>query len=302
MPKTPVNFQSPYDATSLITFLRDPVTLAFAWKLTPTANSVLTSAIAATTHTKDLTLPGHGATVFRSAGGLNQASAIDEEAGQEGAGLEFEAIFDDTTITQAQVAAGDWDGAKLEIFSFNYKVPNMGQLIEFSGNLGAITEEGQTFKAEARQLTSIARIKIGRLASANCDVKVFGDARCKKVLTAITRTGQAITSVPDTQNTFRASAMSTPTVAYTNGLVTFTSGLNSGRTFEVKAFNNGSSQKEIVFHLDTPYAMAIGDQFTIIEGCDRTLAQCILHANAINFRGLPYITNVEEFNRIDRAA
>jgi uncharacterized phage protein (TIGR02218 family) len=300
MPKTPINYQSPYDATSLITFNQDPVSTGYAWKLTPAATSVLTNAIAATSHTKDLTLPGHGATVFRSAGGLNQVSAVDTESGQESAGLEFEAVFDDAAITAAQVHAGDWDNAKLEIFSFNYKVPNMGQLIEFSGRIGTITEEGPVFKAEARHLTSIARIKIGRLASANCDVKVFGDARCKKDLTALTRTNQNVTSVPDTQNTFRASALASPTIAYTNGKITFTAGLNTGRSFDIKSFDNAT--KEIVLHLDTPFAIAISDKFTIIEGCDRTLAQCIQFANVINFRGVPYIKNVEELNRIERAA
>lgn len=299
MPEVPINYQSPYDATSLVTFLKDPVTQAYAWKLTPRAGSPIANPIGATSHTKSLTLPGHGSLVFRTNGGIIP-SAIDNEAGQEGAGAEFNAVFDDSVITKVAVNAGDWNGAKLEIYLFNYKATKMGQLIEFSGRLGSVREEGVGFKAEARQLTSIARLKIGRLVTAGCDVQVFGDARCKKDLTALTRTGQVVTSVPSAQNTFRASGLSAPTVAYAEGLVTFTSGLNSGRTLQIKSYDNGT--KEIVFHLDTPYAIAINDQFTIIEGCNRTAAQCVQYANKINYRGFDFISNIEEINRIDRAA
>ena len=297
MPETPINYQSPYDANSLITFLRDPVTHAFCWKLTPHSSSVLTGAIGATSHTKNLTLPGHSIT-FRSNGGIIP-TAIDNEAGQEGAGGEFNAIFDDSVFTRASINAGDWNRAKLEIYSIDYKVPDKGQLIEFAGRLGTVREEGQGFKAEARQLTSIARLKIGRLVTAGCDVRVFGDTRCKKDLAALTRTGQVITSVPNTQNTFRASALATPTVAYANGIVTFTTGLNTGRSFDIKSYDNAT--KEVVLHLDTPYAIAVNDQFTIKEGCNRTAAQCAQYSNIINYRGFPFITNIEEINRIDRA-
>lgn len=298
MAETPINYQSPYDATSLITFLQDPVTTAYAWKLTPAAGSVLTNAIGATSHTKDLTLPGHSIT-FRTNGGIIPA-AIDSEAGQEGAGAEFLSIFDDTVLTKNAINAGDWNGAKLEIFLVDYRVPNKGQLIEFAGRLGTVREEGQGFRAEARQLTTIARLKIGRLVTAHCSrVKVFGDSFCKKDLAALTRTARVVTSVSDAQNTFRASALPTPTVAYANGRVTFTTGLNTGRTFQIKSYDN--TTKEIVFHLDTPFAIAVNDQFTIIEGCDRTMTQCVQYGNGINHGGFAYLTNIEEMNRVDRA-
>lgn len=299
MPETPINYESPYDATSLITFLKDPVTQAFAWKLTPRASSPITNPIGATSHTKSLTLPGHGSLSFRTNGGIIP-TAIDNEAGQEGAGAQFDAVFDDTVFTKAAVNAGDWNGAKLEIYLFNYKATKMGQLIEFAGRLGTVREEGGGFRAEARQLASIARLKIGRLVTAGCDVKRLGDSRCKLNLAPFTRTAQVVTSVPSAQNTFRASGLSAPTVAYAEGLVTFTSGLNNGREFPIKSFDNAT--KEIVLHTDTPFAIATSDQFTIVEGCARNIAACVAFANIMNYRGFPYITNIEEINRIERAA
>jgi len=301
--KTPINFSSPYDVTSLITFLEDPVTQAFAWKLTPHPNSILTNAIAATSYSSDLTLPGHGSTVFRSAGGLQEASAIDNESGGEGAGLSFVAFFDDDAITAFQVNAGDWDGAMLSIYSFNYRQLKMGQLIEFEGPIGAMTEEGPTFTSEARQLTSVAKVKIGRLASSMCDAVPFGGPRCKKDLTALTRTGKVVTSLPDADNTrtiFRASALPSPTVSYVEGKVIWTTGNNTGRKSEIKSFTNGT--KELELHEELPLPIAVSDQFTIIEGCDHTWEMCQLYGNATRFKGQPFIKNLEEANRIDRAA
>src|SRR4029077_10638524 len=97
----------------------DPVNLCTCWKLTPSADSILTNAIGATSHTRDLVLPGHS-NIFRRIGGI-EPTAVDTEAGSESAGLTFQAVFDDEAITKVQIGAGDWDGAKLEIFTANYK-------------------------------------------------------------------------------------------------------------------------------------------------------------------------------------
>jgi uncharacterized phage protein (TIGR02218 family) len=299
MPEPVINYQSPYDATSLIAYQAGRAAeTCFAWKLTPHSSSVLTNPIAGTDNTRNLLLPGHGSTLFRSVAGI-VPSAIDVESGQESAGLEFQALFDTSEFTRAAVNAGDWNSAKLEVFELSFRNPKMGQLVSFAGRVGTIREEGRLFKAQATPLTSIGRLKIGRKTGANCDVKVFGDHRCRKDLTALTRSG-TITSVPDSQHTFRASGLASPTVAYDNGRVTWASGNNSGRRAEIKSFDNAT--KEVVLHFDQPLAIQVGDAFTIIEGCNRTPDQCEAYANIINFRGFRYITNIEEINRIIRAA
>jgi uncharacterized phage protein (TIGR02218 family) len=299
VPEPVVNFQSPYTDQSLITYMAGRAAeMCFAWKLTPHASSVLTNPIAGTDNTRNLLLPGHGATVFRSITGITP-SAIDVESGQESAGLEFTAVFDTEEFTRAAVNAGDWNSAKLEVFELSFRYPDMGQLVPFDGRIGTVHEEGRIFTAQATPLTAIGRIKIGRKTGANCDVKVLGDARCKLNLAPYTRTAQTVTAVPDVQHTFRASGLASPTVAYENGQIHWTSGDNAPRKFEIKSYDN--STKEIVLHFDTPFAIESGDVFTIIEGCNRTPDQCEQYANIINFRGFRYITNVEEIQRIIRA-
>src|SRR6185503_12390310 len=297
--KTVINFESPYTEQSLHDFLADPVTLAYCWKLTPRAGSIITTAIGATSHTRDLTLPGHGSLVFRRAGGI-KPTAVDTEAGQESAGLNFLAVFDDDAITPIQLDEGDWDGALLEIFKINYAALKMGQMIEFSGHIGGFTEEGIVFTADARPLTALARIKVGRRASANCDVREFGDpVRCQRSLVDLTHSG-TVTTGDTTGASLRASALPAA-VLFTmlDGKVTFTSGQNAGRTRVVRDWNNSSG--EIIFQKAFPFPIAISDNFTAVEGCNRTEAACLERDNIINYQGLNFMTNIEKFNRIRRA-
>ena len=297
MPKTVINYQSPYVELDLHTFLADPVTQAFCWKLTPRAGGILTNPIGATSHTRDLTLPGHGAVVFRRIGGIDP-TAVDTESGGESAGLDFQAVFDDDAITPLQLEEGDWDGAQLDIYSINYKVPNMGQFIEFSGPIGGFTETGKIFNATARPLTAIARIKVGRRVSANCDAPTYGGPRCNKDLTDQTHTGVAVTTGAS-QDTFRASALPAA-VLFTmlDGTVTFTTGQNAGRSRIVRSWNEANG--EIVVQRPFPYLVAVSDQFTAVEGCPRTAGACTERDNIENFQGFPFITNIERFNQIIR--
>jgi hypothetical protein len=70
------------------------------------------------------------------------------------------------------------------------------------------------------------------------------------------------------------------------GSVTFTSGANAGLSMEVRSFAPGA----IELILPMPRSVAIGDQFTIVAGCDRTMGTCSgRFANLNNFRGEPYI-------------
>lgn len=299
MPKTVINYESPYTAADLKNFIADPVTQAFCWKLTPRADSIIADPIGATSHTRDLTLPGHGALVFRHRGGL-QSTAVDTETAGESTGLNFQAVFDDDAITPQQLEEGDWDGAQLDIYSINYKALKMGQYIEFTGLIGGFTEEGKIFEAVGRPLTSLARIKVGRRASANCDVARYGDSRCKKDLLTQTHDDTVVTT-GGSQDTFRASGLPA-SILFTmvDGIVTFTTGLNDGRSRVVRSWDD--SNGEIVVQKPFPYPVEVDDEFTAIEGCPRTAEACEERDNIENFRGLRHITNLEKFNQIIRAS
>lgn len=267
------------------------------------------AAIGATSHTQDLTLPGHAGVTFKSSGG-GVPTTIDTEAGHESAGLQVESVFDDAAVTEQSVDAGDWAGAKFEIFTVVPKTLSMGQLVEFSGRLGRVETEGQGFRAEARPLTAVAQAQVGRLATAKCDVKNFADKfkenRCKLDPTVPAADGGAITvtgavTAADKSTEFTDSARAEGANYFTFGEVRFTTGPLAGRRFEVREYD--STNKKFVLRRAAPVRIGVGWAYEAIRGCDRTSGTCEgTYANIINYRGEKFITNVEQINKIRRAS
>lgn len=81
------------------------------------------------------------------------------------------------------------------------------------------------------------------------------------------------------------------------GLITFTSGLNVGLSMEVKSYVPG----QITLQLPFPYAVAIGDAYTMHAGCDKSLATCRdRFSNLVNMRAFPYLPGIDKLVQIGR--
>lgn len=79
---------------------------------------------------------------------------------------------------------------------------------------------------------------------------------------------------------------------YSLGVITFTSGANSGLARYVKAYLHASGQVTLIQPLGA--APAAGDAFTIYPGCDKTAGTCqSKFSNVANYRGFPYVPNPE---------
>ena len=74
------------------------------------------------------------------------------------------------------------------------------------------------------------------------------------------------------------------------GLLSWTSGANSGRVMEVKRFTRDDGTSRVELWRSMADAIAPGDAFTISAGCDKTYATCgTKFANGVNFRGFPHM-------------
>jgi uncharacterized phage protein (TIGR02218 family) len=308
MPETVINYVGPYTAQSLLDHIGTPTpTTAVCWKLKPDPASPLCASgleVRATSHDRSLVLPGHGSASFLP-GVAGLPTTIDTESGHESAGLQYETVFNSAGITRESLAAGDWGKARVSIYTVNVAALNMGQLIEFEGFLGRADEEGELWKAEARPLTAVAQAQVGRLTSARCTVKRLGDARCKVNLNALAAGdgGAILVNGTLTQvvsvTRVRASAL-TQTGNYFE-LIKFTSGLLSGREYEVREYD--PVNKEFILR-DPMHALpAVGNTFQATRRCNRDPADCVrIYANITNNRGYRFITNVEHINKIQRAS
>lgn len=81
------------------------------------------------------------------------------------------------------------------------------------------------------------------------------------------------------------------------GVITFTSGLNTGLSMEVRQYVPG----QITLVLPMPYACAIGDDYELVAGCDKLHTTCqVKFSNLVNFRGEPHVPGVDKAVQVGR--
>ena len=116
------------------------------------------------------------------------------------------------------------------------------------------------------------------------------DAGCTLSQAGFGKAGTVATIV--TQGKF-TSAIAAPagSATYALGRLTFTSGLNAGVMRFVRQWDVGSGTFTLI--APAPYALQVGDSFTVYPGCDKTQNTCRKFANLANFGGQPYIPVIE---------
>lgn len=261
-------------------------TFCFCWKLTLRDASVLayTSNIDSVTVDAIEYLPGAGllSTNLRSelGTGIDSASVL--------------GVIDDDTITAADLLNGAWDDARIEIFLVDYTAPADGIIELLTGFVGELRNEIVAFVAEVRSLLQRASQQVGYLCSASCKAQL-GDAACGVVVSD--DVGSGVTSVID-ERTFRDSGLTGAGDGfYKFGLLTWTSGPNTGGVFEVKSYTSATGEFELQ---ETPAAtIANGHDFSVTAGCDKLLATCLAKFdNVLRFRGEPFIPGTDAVLKI----
>jgi uncharacterized phage protein (TIGR02218 family) len=267
-------------SASLKQHLEQPVTtLAQCWKITRRDGTVL----GFTDHDRDLV---YGSVTYQARTGFTP-SAIASHSDLAVDNLDIEGLLDAATITAADIEAGRYDYAEIEIFLLNYADFSQGILKLRRGWVGEVTLRGGRFVAEIRGLTQKLSQQIGEIYSPTCRAHL-GDSRCGVNLTSFTATGtvtQVVSSLVIQDNSRTEAAG-----VYKHGLITFTTGPNAGLSREIKDFSN----KQIVLALPFPHLVAVGHTYTISQGCDKTLKTCISRfGNAVNFRGEPHVPGLD---------
>lgn len=251
-------------------------TLAWCWKVTRTDAQVF----GFTTHDRDLVFAG----VTYAADTGFAASAAQARVGASVDNLDVGGMIDASVITEADLLAGVWDGAAVEVFIVNWADLTQGRVIVQTGHIGNISLRGGAFTAEMRSLAQALQQTIGRTMTRRCDADL-GDTRCGVTLATYTVTGTATADSTDRQ-TFTASSLP----ASAGGLLTWTGGANTGRSMEVKTASSG----QIVLALPMAYDIASGDAYSVYAGCDKNASTCqATFANIANFRGFPHIPGTD---------
>ena len=146
----------------------EATTLCWAWKLTRSDGVVL----GFTDHDQDLSVDG---VAYQAASGFSP-SDIDSRLGFALDNSMAQGLLSSDVITDADIRAGKYDSAAVEISRVNWMQPDEFGLI-WSDKLGDIKIKDGHFEAELVGRAAILDRTTGRVFARGCDAS-FGDTRC----------------------------------------------------------------------------------------------------------------------------
>jgi len=223
-----------------------------------------------------LTAVGYEAGEIQSRGDLS----VDE--------LTVGALIDSEQFTDAELRAGLFDYAGVWMMLVDWSSPATGIVKLRRGTLGEIKLAEGRFEAELRGMMQSIQQVVGEAYSPLCRADL-GDSRCGVNLASFTVTG-TLTAVTD-RTVIADSARGEAGGYFDNGVLTFTSGANSGNSREVKVFAAG----QFTLHQPAPYLAEVGDSYAVHAGCQKTIEVCkAKFDNVINFRGEPKVPGIDE--------
>jgi len=269
-------------------------TFAHVWTVTLTNGTVLRY----TDHDRDLTVAGQ---VYVATAAPFEAGSVQSSAGLNADQLEV-TIAGLPAAERAQIDAGVWDDAAIVFAEVDWSNPALGVRIKRTGWLGRViyvtAADGGAVRLQVELMGLLARLQqtVHQVTTPTCRARL-GDARCTVALGPLTVTGTltAATSRSAVADSARAEAAGT----YSGGVLTWTSGLNAGLKSEVKAHTAGGALS-LLFPL--PYAPAVGDAYSLVPGCDKTIATCASKfSNALNFRGEPWVPGADAIVQVGGA-
>ncbi len=189
------------------------------------------------------------------------------------------------TLNEADLAAGLYDDADIEIWRVNWASPEQRVLMR-KGSLGEVKRGKTAFTCEVRGLAHRLNQPVGRVFGYSCDADL-GDVRCGKDISGSTFTAAAHVLAATDNRRFTVTGLDAYASGwFSGGKLAFTSGANAGRAMEVKRHATGT----IELWQAMSETIAPGDAFTVSAGCDKQFATCkTKFSNGINFRGFSYM-------------
>lgn len=202
---------------------------------------------------------------------------------------EVEGVLSSDAITEADVAAGLWDGARVTLFRVDWSAP-ANRVAVFAGSFGEISRGPTAHRVELRSLAHALNQRTGRTYSALCDAEL-GDARCGVDLDDPDYRSTGTVAEALSRSAFMTAGLSTRAAGWcSRGRLTWTSGANAGRESEVRSHRLSGAQRRIDLAEPPPGPLAVGDAFEVQAGCDRSAETCrAKFANIENFRGFPHM-------------
>ena len=197
------------------------------------------------------------------------------ESGFASSDTELVGVIGPETITMVDLQRGVYSDAKVVQHIFDWMRGKRYRTNVWF--VDEVVQDGLLWRAPLSSMARFLQQKKGDAYFSGCGA-VFGDRRCKKVITTSSGT---VTTVADPQLEF-GSGVSAAANAFALGFVRWVTGNNRGTLCRVHSFASGT------FGLSTPtrYHIRAGDTFEATPGCDGRATTCKnVHNNLEHFRG-----------------
>ena len=272
----------------MMTWFAQPLTtLAFCWHLARRDGV----AIGLTSHDQDLWIDGF---LYRASPGM-MPSAVVMGSGLDAATLDVSGGVSSSAISEPDLMAGRWDGARLRLFAVEWATTGAQRMALAEGELGEVTTVDGSFTAELRGIAAALDGPTVELTSPDCRAD-FGDKRCRVALAAH-RHYARILSVQD-ELTVEIDLPGTEGDRFAHGHVRWLEGRNSGLLSRI-ARSTGA-----FLHLreSPPADVTPGMLVELQEGCPKIFAACRdRFGNALNFQGEPHLPGMDLLTRYPSA-
>lgn len=271
------------------TLQTDTTTLAVLIKLTLTDSTVM----GFSSVDRDITYGG----VTYQAGAAANISSFQQSLSGGVNNSEVSGLITSDRITEADIAAGRYDGAQYQVFVVDSANLSHGAMILESGFIGQITDGNGAFIAETRGKGQLLKQNIGEQTSASCRCRRLGDAQCKVDMTSY-RVSATVTAVSSDGLTISFASGTGGVFDFINGVIKMTSGPNSGIERDIK---DGNPLFDLILATPFPFPVSVGDTATLDQGCNKDFSTCFTRFNnAINFHGEPLLPGNDQIIQVGR--
>lgn len=238
-----------------------------------------------TDHDADLEFDGLR---FRASTGMD-ASALQAATGLSVDNAQATGALSDAAISEADVQAGKYDGARIRHWLVDWERPDL-RVLMFSGTFGEIKRLDRSFEVELRGVAEPLNAPVGRSILRTCD-RSLGDARCGFDTGRAGFSSEATVLEGGSGGAILASGLDAFADGwFAQGTLTWLTGVNAGDQQAIKADRQSASGRVLSPWQAPGRPPSVGDRFQIVAGCDKSAATCRdKFANFLNFRGFPHL-------------
>ncbi|QEE47146.1 DUF2163 domain-containing protein [Rhizobium sp. WL3] len=219
------------------------------------------------------------------------ATEASAASGLAAPGAEVRVGFSSDTITEADLAAGRYDGARVELFLVNWQAAQGQHALMSVQEIGEVSRAGPGFSAELRSFAHRLQQPEGRIYNRRCDADL-GDGRCRVDMAAANR--RVSGTIAEVLSADRLTVSGLPALTeghFRLGHLRFDEGLLSGKRLAIE--ESGAAADDLVtlrLWLPLEGRPNPGDAVTLTVGCDKSFSTCrAKFANQLNFRGFPHM-------------